>query len=251
MGFFHEGHLRLMRLCRKQADQMVVSLFVNPMQFGPKEDLAQYPRNFENDSSLAEKEGADVLFVPDSPGMYPDGFQTRIQVGALTQTLCGLQRPGHFEGVATIVAKLFNIVQPYCAVFGEKDYQQLAVIRRMVADLNMTVRVIGHEIVREKDGLALSSRNAYLSASQRQSARCLFQALVMARKNVLSGIIESDRIIGAILEHLSTFRDVSVEYVEIVDRKSLQPCRLVNESALLTMAAKVGATRLIDNGRLC
>jgi pantoate--beta-alanine ligase len=251
MGFFHEGHLRLMRMCREQADLVVVSLFVNPIQFGPKEDLAHYPRNLAKDTSLARAEGVAVLFLPDSEDLYPAGFQTRVQVGSLTQVLCGLQRPGHFEGVATIVAKLFHIIEPHCAVFGEKDYQQLAVIRRMVADLNMQVRVLGYEIVREADGLAMSSRNSYLSADERRSAPCLFQALEMARRLVAHGMIDADRIRGEILKHLSTFPHVRMEYVEIIDRDSLRPCAQATQTALLAMAATVGGTRLIDNGRLC
>ena len=167
MGFFHEGHLQLMRFGRQHADQLVVSLFVNPIQFGPNEDLQRYPRDFDRDVRLAEQERVDVMFVPDSREMYGADFQTRIKVDQLSAPLCGRQRPGHFDGVTTVVAKLFHIVRPHCSIFGEKDLQQLAVIRRMVDDLNFDVKILGHPIVREPDGLAMSSRNSYLSAAER------------------------------------------------------------------------------------
>ena len=196
MGFFHEGHLALMRRAGELADQVVVSLFVNPTQFGPKEDLAAYPRDFERDRELAAGVGVDVIFAPEAGDMYPPGASTTVIVGdELTGQLCGASRPGHFAGVATVVTKLFNIVRPDLAVFGEKDFQQLAVIRRMTADLNLGVEIIGHPIVREQDGLAMSSRNAYLTPAQRPAALSLVQSLHRAREMAANG--ETDRAIAA------------------------------------------------------
>src|SRR3989338_8511562 len=191
MGFFHEGHLCLMRKAKEKADRTVVSLFVNPIQFGANEDLSRYPRDFSRDSQLAEAEGVDVLFAPEAQAMYPPEASTREIVSGVTEGLCGAGRPGHFAGVATVVAKLFHIIKPHCAVFGKKDFQQLAVIEKMVADLNWDVEVIGHPIVREADGLAMSSRNTFLSVPERQAALCLFRAIGHARRRVLTGLVEA------------------------------------------------------------
>ena len=250
MGYLHEGHLSLSRRGCEVADKIVVSLFVNPIQFGPGEDLDSYPRNFERDAKLAEKSGADVLFCPEVKDIYPDGFQTTISVAGLTQGLCGASRPGHFDGVTTVVAKLFNIVQPDYAVFGLKDFQQLAVIKKMVHDLNWDISVIGHPIVREKDGLAMSSRNTYLNHEQREKALCLYKAIEFARKEVDSGRDDACNLQQEITKLVSGYGDVAIDYISIVDAVSLEKCKKVDRNSVLALAVKIGRTRLIDNGFL-
>ena len=249
MGFFHEGHLRLMRKAREKADRTVVSLFVNPIQFGANEDLGRYPRDFSRDSQLADAEGVDVLFAPEVQAMYPPEASTRVIVSGVTEGLCGASRPGHFAGVTTVVAKLFHIVKPHCAVFGRKDFQQLAVIERMVADLNWDVEIIGHPIVREPDGLAMSSRNIYLSAQERQAALCLFRAIGHARRRVRTGLVEA-KVLLLEVEALLQQEAVGIEYVNLVDQATLRPQVVLQKGAVLAMAIKVGATRLIDNDNL-
>ncbi|MEJ2031686.1 MAG: pantoate--beta-alanine ligase [Deltaproteobacteria bacterium] len=250
MGFFHKGHLSLMRLARRRAERTVVSLFVNPIQFGPTEDLDRYPRDFERDAALAAQEKIDVLFAPDAVAMYPEGFQTRIVVTELSSGLCGASRPGHFEGVATVVTKLFHIVRPRLAVFGEKDFQQLGLIRRMVKDLDMDIDIVGHPIVREPDGLAMSSRNAYLAPAERESARCLFRSIRHARKLAAGGEADAGCLQATIEAMLTADPAVKVEYVAMVDETTLQPQKEINGSSRLALAVKIGRTRLIDNGRL-
>lgn len=250
MGFFHEGHLCLMRLAATMADHVVVSLFVNPLQFGPREDLDVYPRDFEKDAAMAEMQGVDVLFAPEESEMYPPGFRTTVHVEGLTDLLCGARRLGHFDGVTTVVAKLFNIVRPLYAIFGEKDFQQLAVIRRLVMDLNWNVKIIGHPIVREADGLAMSSRNTHLSARERISATCLHRALQMARKLAAEKEAQPARLIKEVKKLLAADAGVRVEYVKLVDRYSLLDSRVVDRDTHLMMAVQIGRTRLIDNGRL-
>ncbi len=249
MGFFHAGHLCLMRKAREKADRTVVSLFVNPIQFGANEDLARYPRDFSRDSQLAEAEGVDVLFAPEVQAMYPPEAGTRVIVSGVTEGLCGASRPGHFAGVATVVAKLFHIIKPHCAVFGRKDFQQLAVLERMVADLNWDVEIIGHPIVREEDGLAMSSRNTYLSAQERQTALCLFRAIGHARRRVRTGLVEA-KVLLLEVEALLQQEAVTIEYVSLVDQATLQPQAVLRKGTVLAMAIKVGATRLIDNDNL-
>ena len=251
MGYFHEGHLQLMRFGRQHAGRLVVSLFVNPIQFGPNEDLQRYPRDFDRDADLAAQEGVDVLFVPDSSEMYGPGFQTKVSVQHLTAPLCGGQRPGHFDGVTTVVAKLFNIVRPQSAIFGEKDLQQLTVVRQMVDDLNFDITILAHPIVREPDGLAMSSRNRYLSPDQRQAALCLFQSLQLARRLVSAGEGDAERLREEILVKMRSYPGVTVDYVAVVDQATLLEKKKVDRAAILAMAVRVGATRLIDNGRLC
>lgn len=246
MGFFHEGHLRLMRNAKEKADHTVVSLFVNPIQFGANEDLGRYPRNFSRDCQLAQAEGVEVLFVPEVEDMYPTEASTRVIVSGLTDGLCGESRPGHFNGVTTVVAKLLHIVKPHCAVFGRKDFQQLAVIERMVADLNWDVEIIPHPIVREADGLAMSSRNTYLSASERHAALCLFRAIGHARRRVRAGLVET-AVLRREVEELLRREAVIIEYVSFVDQSTLQPQAVLQKNTVLAMAIKVGATRLIDN----
>jgi len=249
MGFFHEGHLQLMRKAREKADRTVVSLFVNPLQFGANEDLGRYPRDFSRDCQLAQTEGVEVLFAPEPQSMYPPEATTRVIVSGLTDVLCGASRPGHFAGVTTVVAKLFHIIKPHCAVFGRKDFQQLAVIERMVADLNWDVEIIGYPIVREADGLAMSSRNTYLSASERQAALCLFRAIGHARRRVRTGSVEATVLLREV-EELLAQEAVTIEYVSLVDHATLRPQAVLQKGAVLAMAIKVGATRLIDNDNL-
>jgi len=249
MGFFHEGHLRLMRKAGEKAERTVVSLFVNPIQFGANEDLGRYPRDFARDCQLAEGEGMDVLFAPEVQTMYPAEASTRVIVSGLTDGLCGASRPGHFAGVTTVVAKLFHIIKPHCAVFGRKDFQQLAVIARMVADLNWDVEIIGHPIVREADGLAMSSRNVYLSVPERQAALCLFRAIGHARRRVRTGLVEA-KVLLLEVEELLLQEAVTIEYVSLVDQTTLQPQAVLRKGAVLAMAVNVGATRLIDNDNL-
>lgn len=252
MGFFHEGHLSLMRKAAEQADQVVVSLFVNPTQFGPQEDLATYPRNFERDQALAAQEGVAVLFAPEAAAMYPQGFMTHVNVGeALTSPLCGASRPGHFAGVATVVCKLFSIVQPQVAVFGEKDMQQVAVIRRMTADLDLGVEIIAHPTIREPDGLAMSSRNSYLRPEERVSALSLSQALVLARTLVAQGQTRSPDLLARLRDFILSFPHTSVDYLSVVHRHSLQDMAEVHEESMLALAVQIGGrVRLIDNGPL-
>jgi len=247
MGYFHEGHLRLMRMAAAKADTVVVSLFVNAMQFGPQEDLDRYPQDFDRDRELAAKEGVDVLFVPAADEMYPSGYSTRVRVDEITATLCGRQRPGHFEGVTTVVAKLFHIVKPHTAIFGEKDFQQLSVIRKMVNDLDWDIDIIGHPIVRDLDGLAMSSRNVYLSPEERQKALSLHRAIEHARSRVGEGLTDGGRLIGEIRDILLASAGVSIDYVSIVDNESLADKNTIDKKSVLALAVKVGDIRLIDN----
>jgi pantoate--beta-alanine ligase len=247
MGFFHEGHLSLMRYGREQSDRLVVSLFVNPTQFGPTEDLARYPRDLERDAALAREAGVDVLYTPTAADMYPEGYQTYVSVEGLSQGLCGASRPGHFRGVATVVLKLFNQVLPHLAVFGEKDYQQLAVIKRMVADLNVPVQVVGRPIVREADGLAMSSRNTYLTPEERGAALCLIEALSQARKLAAAGEADAERILGEVKASIAAAPHTRLDYAVLVDPDTLQEVDIIRGSARLAVAARVGNTRLIDN----
>jgi pantoate--beta-alanine ligase len=247
MGFLHEGHLCLVRDARSRGDRVVVSIFVNPTQFGPGEDFAAYPRDFERDRRLLETENVDVLFHPSVAQIYPAGAQTFVEVEQLSLPLCGSVRPGHFRGVATVVAKLFNIVRPHAAIFGEKDYQQLQVIRRMACDLNMDVEIIGHPIVREADGLAMSSRNAYLTSAERQAALCLSRALCKAERLVRRGEVTAAKIVDRVLADLNSEPLATVEYVKLCDAETLDEVDDVLEPALLALAVRIGKARLIDN----
>ena len=247
MGFLHEGHLSLMRLARLRGDLVVASIFVNPAQFGPGEDIATYPRDFERDRRLLEAANVDVLFHPSVEQIYPAGAQTFVEVEKLSLPLCGVVRTGHFRGVATVVAKLFNIVQPHVAVFGEKDYQQLQVIRRMVRDLSMDVEIIGHPIVREADGLAMSSRNAYLTSEERQAALCLSRALCKAERLVRRGETSAAAIIHLVAKELQSEPLANVEYVKLCDAETLDEISDIREPAVLALAVRIGKARLIDN----
>lgn len=250
MGFLHEGHLSLIRQGKQMADILVVSIFVNPAQFGPGEDYESYPRDPQKDSALAEDEGADILFMPEKNDLYPQGYETYIYQENLPQNLCGLSRPGHFTGVMTIVAKLFNIIKPHYAVFGEKDYQQLAIIRKMTVDLNFDIRIIEAPTVREADGLAKSSRNKYLSDNQRSSALALNRALLEAEQMAAKGETRARILIQAAVETISAFPEASIDYVKICDPESLEDLEVVDRPALMALAVKVGQTRLIDNTML-
>jgi pantoate--beta-alanine ligase len=247
MGFLHEGHLSLVRDGKKRGDRLVVSIFVNPAQFSPNEDFAAYPRDFENDRRLLEKENVDVLFHPSIREIYPEDYQSRVNVDGLSSPLCGAHRPGHFQGVATVVAKLFNIVRPHVAIFGEKDYQQLQLIRRLVRDLNYDIEIVGHPIVREADGLAMSSRNFYLSPQERQAALCLSRSLRRAACMVHRGETRERVITDAVRARIEKEPLARVEYVTLCDSVTLRPVEQIQESALLALAVRIGKTRLIDN----
>jgi pantoate--beta-alanine ligase len=249
MGAFHDGHLALMRAARAGADVVVVSLFVNPAQFGPSEDLAAYPRDFERDRSLAESEGVDLLFAPDAAEVYPDDFETEVVVGGVSEALEGEARPGHFTGVATVVTKLFNMVGPDVAWFGQKDAQQALVIRKLVRDLNMPVRVEVAPTVREEDGLAMSSRNAYLTDDERPQAAALSRALAAAEREVAAGRLDAGAVLAAARAELDA-AGVQPEYLELRSAHDLSPAERVNGNTLLAVAARVGRARLIDNTML-
>jgi pantoate--beta-alanine ligase len=250
MGAFHEGHLSLMRAARDACSQVVVSLFVNPAQFGPGEDFAQYPRTSDQDKSLAEKVGVDYLFTPSEETMYPKEYETYVDVERLTKVLCGASRPAHFRGVTTIVAKLFNIVRPHKAFFGQKDAQQTVVIRRMVEDLNMGIEIVELPIVRERDGLAMSSRNQYLSPEERREATILHKSLEEARRLVKTGERNSDTIVGAMARMIRMASHAQLDYVETVDASTLEPLDELRGEVLIALAVRIGSARLIDNIKL-
>ncbi len=247
MGFLHEGHASLLREGRKRGDVLVLSIFVNPIQFGQNEDLDRYPRNMERDCQIAEACGVDIVFIPTAAEMYPQGFQTGVTVRDIALPLCGASRPGHFDGVATVVAKLFNIVRPDVALFGCKDYQQLAVIRRMTADLNLPVEIVGMPIIREADGLALSSRNAYLSPTERQSALCLHRAITKARTLFAAGERSTAVLTREACAVIAQEAAAHIDYVECRDGVLLNDVTVADAGTLLALAVKIGQTRLIDN----
>ncbi len=247
MGYLHQGHLSLVKRSKAENDITVVSIFVNPTQFGPNEDYTSYPRDLKRDLSMIEKEGVDFVFVPEVEEMYPKGYSTYVNEESLSKYLCGKSRPGHFRGVCTVVTKLFNIVKPHRAYFGQKDAQQFRIIRRMVRDLNMDVEVIECPIVREPDGLAMSSRNVYLSTQEREQAVALNKSLKMAESLYRSGEKSASRIIEKILDYLSSFDKLKVDYVEIVDEESLEPVSQINKKVIVALAVWVGKARLIDN----
>jgi len=247
MGYLHEGHLALVRECQRRADATVVSVFVNPLQFGPAEDLDRYPRDLGRDAALLERTGVDVLFAPEVPEMYPPGFETHVEVERSTRGLCGAHRPGHFRGVTTVVAKLFNIVRPHVAVFGEKDFQQLVVVRRMARDLDFNIEIVGVPTVRDEDGLASSSRNAYLTPEQRRAALAIPRALSAAREAFVRGERRAAALLAAARAPLEAEPAVRIEYVAVVDAQTLAECSTVTRPARLALAVWVGRTRLIDN----
>jgi len=247
MGYLHEGHLSLIRKGRELGDDLVVSIFVNPAQFAPGEDFEAYPRDPERDLALIEKEKADAIFFPDTQELYPEGFQTYVELEKLPKHLCGISRPIFFTGVATVVAKLFSIVKPHLAVFGEKDYQQLTIIRRMVQDLNFDITIIGQPTIREPDGLAMSSRNTYLSPAQRPAALSLFNALNNADARVKDGINDAEKIIKEAFDLITSYPDTTIDYISICDPETLDDVNTIETPVLMALAVKVGTTRLIDN----
>ena len=248
MGYLHEGHLSLIRIARKRCDLLVVSIFVNPTQFGPNEDLNSYPRDFERDSKLCEKEGVDVIFAPSAEEMYPDGYSTWVEVkGTVTEVLCGAFRPGHFRGVTTVVAKLFNIVQPHFAVFGQKDAQQLVVIKKMTRELNFPVEIVAAPTVREKDGLAMSSRNEYLNENERKVAPKIYQSLILAKNMLLRGERDTEKIKNEMRKFLESAKLIKVQYIDIVDADTLEPLKNARGRVMVALAAFLGKARLIDN----
>lgn len=247
MGYLHEGHQSLIKRAVAENDRVVVSDFVNPMQFGPKEDLASYPRDLNRDAKLCEEAGADFIFYPEVEEMYQDDFSTYVDMNSLTTGLCGKTRPIHFRGVCTIVAKLFLIVTPDRAYFGQKDAQQLAVIKHMVADLNFGIEIIGCPIIREEDGLAKSSRNTYLNQEERRAALILSQSLAVGKTLITKGETNLEKVKCAILEQIKTEPLANVDYVEIVDWNTLEPVTHLHTPILVAMAVYIGKTRLIDN----
>jgi pantoate--beta-alanine ligase len=248
MGYFHEGHLTLMRQARRETGLVVVSLFVNPTQFGPAEDFGSYPRDLERDASLAESVGVDLIFSPSLQEMYPERFSSHVGVEGLTEGLCGASRPYHFRGVTTVVAKLFNIVQPDRAYFGTKDYQQFKVIERMVKDLNMRLDIIPIPTVREPDGLAMSSRNTYLNPEERQAALILRKSLDYARELAAAGQADARKLRAKIEEFIGSEPLASIDYVAVVDPETLKPVdEIGDEGVLVALAVRIGRTRLIDN----
>jgi pantoate--beta-alanine ligase len=247
MGFLHEGHLSLLRTGRERADILVASIFVNPAQFAPNEDFEAYPRDMARDLALAETVGTDIVFTPNDAMMYGEGFQTYVRPERLDRGLCGVSRPIFFRGVATVVTKLFNIVRPDIAVFGEKDYQQLVIIRRMVQDLDFGIEIVAGPTVREDDGLAMSSRNAYLQPDQRPAALSLYQALQQSQASVRVGERDAGKLIAAATRHIASFDDTAIDYIVIVDPETLENMTVVDGPARMAMAVRVGTTRLIDN----
>ena len=246
MGAIHDGHLSLAKEARKHAEVVVVSIFVNPTQFGPSEDLARYPRDLPGDLEKLAGVGVDLVFAPEVVEIYPPGEQTFVEVTEVTQGLCGAMRPGHFRGVTTVVAKLFGIVRPDVAVFGQKDFQQLAVIRRMVQDLHLDVQIFGAPIVRESDGLAMSSRNVFLSKEERERALALSAGLRAAHQQFAAGVLEANELLATALAPVQA-AELKPEYLELRSANSLQPLARLDEDAVMLVAARVGATRLIDN----
>lgn len=247
MGFFHEGHLALLREGRKRADELVLSIFVNPTQFGPNEDFEAYPRDLERDLDFVKKEGVNSVFNPTVDELYGKEFQTYVNLEKLPQHLCGISRPVFFRGVATVVSKLFNIVKPHIAIFGQKDYQQLAIIRKMVNDLNFDIDIIGVPTVREPDGLAMSSRNAYLLPGERPAASSLYKSLQKAKAQVQNGIIDANRIIDDARQLIMSYPEAAIDYINICDPKTLEDVHIIQGAVVMALAVKIGRTRLIDN----
>ena len=247
MGYLHGGHTELIRRAKGLSDVVVVSIFVNPTQFGPKEDYRSYPRDMERDLKICREEGVDVVFTPEVEEMYPEGFSTYVTVEGLSERLCGASRPGHFRGVTTVVAKLFNIVTPHIALFGLKDYQQQLIIKKMVRELNMDVKIVTVETVRDEDGLALSSRNRYLTDNERKVSRLIPEALKRAEECVKEGVSEASCIIEEMKKVIDRKPEIMVDYIKICHPETLEDVERVEGEVLVAIAAKVGRARLIDN----
>lgn len=247
MGYLHEGHLSLVRRARREADRVVVSIFVNPLQFGPAEDFAAYPRDLARDLERLDQCGVHLAYLPEVEEIYPEDFATTVEVARLTQGLCGAHRPGHFDGVTTIVAKLFAAVKPHVAVFGQKDAQQTLVIQKMVRDLNLDVEISIVPTVREADGLAMSSRNAYLTPDERMEAPSLYRALMIGKKMIARGERRACRVVAAMRDVIAPLCHAKIDYIEAVDAESLAPVEVIENSVLLAVAVRFGEARLIDN----
>ena len=247
MGYFHEGHLSLMREARRESDLLVVSIFVNPTQFGPGEDFESYPRDLKRDLRLAKRMEVDVIFSPDIKEMYPEGFLTYVEVGEIGSILEGTARPGHFRGVATVVAKLFHAIKPHKAYFGQKDFQQTVVIRKMAEDLDMDVKIIVLPTIRERDGLATSSRNVYLKEEERKVAPILYKSLKLAEKLIKEGERDSKRIMGKMKELIEKEKLIKLEYIAITDPETLKEIKRIKKKTNISLAARIGRARLIDN----
>lgn len=247
MGYLHEGHLSLVDVAKVNADVVVMSIFVNPTQFAPNEDLMRYPRDIERDERLARERGVDYIFHPEVAEMYPDPYFTYVVTEQLAKVLCGISRPTHFRGVTTVVAKLFNIIQPDVAVFGQKDAQQAVIVKQMVRDLNFPIQIIVAPIVRESDGLAMSSRNVYLTPEERQQAPIIFKALQAARENVKNGLTDANQLRDQICKIIQTSPLARIDYVEIIDDQTLTPVETVKPGTFAAVAVYYGKTRLIDN----
>ncbi|HOU17463.1 MAG TPA: pantoate--beta-alanine ligase [Candidatus Marinimicrobia bacterium] len=247
MGYLHEGHLSLVDVAKVNADVVVMSIFVNPTQFAPNEDLMRYPRDIERDERLARERGVDYIFHPEVAEMYPDPYFTYVVTEQLAKVLCGISRPTHFRGVTTVVAKLFNIIQPDVAVFGQKDAQQAVIVKQMVRDLNFPIQIIVAPIVRESDGLAMSSRNVYLTPEERQQAPIIFKALQAARENVKNGLTDANQVRDQITKMIQTSPLARIDYVEIIDDQTLTPVETVKPGTFAAVAVYYGKTRLIDN----
>jgi pantoate--beta-alanine ligase len=247
MGFLHEGHVALMREGKERGDYLVVSIFVNPTQFGVGEDYEDYPRDLEGDTEKVSSAGGDIIFAPSAKEMYPSGYQTFVAVEKVTQNLCGASRPTHFQGVTTVVAKLFNIVKPHVSIFGEKDYQQLVTIRQMTRDLNFDIEIIGMPTIREEDGLAMSSRNKYLSSEERKQALCLFNALNQVEKLFRGGEKNSKKLIDRAATIIRVQSAADIDYVKVCHPETIEDLEWIDDKALMALAVKIGKTRLIDN----
>jgi len=247
MGFLHEGHVALMREGKRRGDYLVVSIFVNPTQFGVGEDYEDYPRDLEGDAEKVSSAGGDIIFAPSVKEMYPSGYQTFVAVEKVTQNLCGASRPTHFQGVTTVVAKLFNIVKPHVAIFGEKDYQQLVTIRQMTRDLNFDIEIIGMPTIREEDGMAMSSRNKYLSSEERKQALCLFNALNQVEKLFQGGEKNAKKLIDRAAEIIRVQPAAAIDYVKVCHPETIEDLEWIDDKALMALAVKIGKTRLIDN----
>ena len=247
MGALHEGHLSLVRQAKEENDKVIVSIFVNPLQFGINEDFTRYPRTFDNDCELLSKEGVDIVFNPKAPEMYPDGFCTSVVLEHLEDKLCGKSRPGHFRGVAAIVLKLFNLVKPDVAYFGQKDFQQTVVIKRMVADLNLDVNIKVLPTIRDKEGLALSSRNAYLNETEKKDALCLYKALIRAQTMANAGAKNAKEVTAEMEKIINNCKSAKIDYISIVNPETLEAVSEVQHGDVAALAVRIGKTRLIDN----
>ncbi len=247
MGFLHEGHLELMRVAKKNSDKLIISIFVNPMQFSPTDDYDEYPRDTEGDLKKSREVGVDIVFMPSIEEMYPENYQTNVHVEKVTRHLCGISRHGHFDGVSTVVCKLFNATKPHLAFFGQKDYQQLTVISRMIIDLNMDIKIVGVRTVREPDGLAMSSRNSYLNAEERESALCLKKSLDLAGQMYEKGERSPAAIKEAVEALIKRHPFTEIDYFSLCDPVTLEDVQTLGHENLLALAVRIGKTRLIDN----